>query len=95
VSRPLETAVEGPLVRALRRRGVLTVKLNLSGNRGWPDRLVLLPGGRAVLVELKRPGGKLRALQEHVHAQLRALGFTVVTFDSAAAAVRWATTQLD
>lgn len=81
-----EARVEAAFVRALARAGVLSIKLNLWGNRGWPDRLVFLPGGRVVFVELKRPGGQARALQVHVHARLRALGFQVAVYDDAAAA---------
>lgn len=84
--RPREATVEASFVRALKRHGLTTLKLNLQGNRGWPDRLVLLPGGRCVFIELKRPGGKARALQLHVHAKLRALGFEVAVCDNAVAA---------
>jgi hypothetical protein len=88
--RPLESRVEGALVRALKRRGLVTLKLNLQGNRGWPDRLALVPPGRAIFVELKRPGGKPRPLQEYVHAQIKKLGFEVVVIDNAVVAVAWA-----
>lgn len=46
--------------------------------RGWPDRVVLLPGGVLVFFELKRPvGGKYEPLQLRIHARLRTLGFRV------------------
>ena len=90
---PRESTVEAAFVRQLRARGLTVVKLNLTGRRGWPDRLVLLPGGRVVFVELKRRGERARQLQEHVHAELRALGFAVQTFDDAAAAVAWVVAQ--
>lgn len=41
-----------------------------------PDRIVLLPGGRAVFVELKRPGGVTSQHQLRWISRLRALGFT-------------------
>lgn len=46
--------------------------------RGFPDRIVLLGGGRVVFFELKRPvGGVFEPLQRLYHAKLRALGFAV------------------
>lgn len=43
--------------------------------RGWPDRIILLPGGLQVWVETKRPvGGKPSSAQLVAHEQLRRLG---------------------
>jgi hypothetical protein len=81
--RTREASVEAAFVRLLKRHGLTSLKLNVAGQRGWPDRLVLLPGGRAAFVELKRPGGAARKLQLHVHARLRALGFEVAVCDDA------------
>lgn len=47
------------------------------GNRGVPDRIVLLPGGQAAFIEMKRPGGRVDPLQEYWHKQLRSLGYPV------------------
>lgn len=53
-----------------------TLKIRLM--RGWPDRLVLLQGGRLCFFELKRPkGGKFEPLQERIHKMLRDMGFYV------------------
>ena len=52
------------------------------GNNGVPDRLVCLPGGRVVFVELKAPGQGPRPLQIHQIGTLRKLGFRVEVFDS-------------
>lgn len=45
--------------------------------RGTPDRLVLLPGGRSELVELKTDHGQLEPAQRVWHARARLLGHDV------------------
>ena len=47
-----------------------------------PDRLVCLPGGIAVFVELKAPGKATRPLQDVQIERLRALDFRVEVVDS-------------
>ena len=47
-----------------------------------PDRLILLPGGKAAFAELKAPGKTLRPLQAVRKRQLEALGFRVYVIDS-------------
>lgn len=71
-----EKDVELELGRRVERSGGLYIK---AGQQGWPDRIVMLPGGRLVWVELKRNGGRLSALQRFRHAQLRERGQQVVT----------------
>lgn len=44
---------------------------------GIPDRMVALPGGRVMLVELKTVFGNLSPKQRHLHAKLAELGTTV------------------
>lgn len=70
---------ENEIERYLRRRveavGGQCVKFIPDFNRGWPDRIVLLPGGVLVWVELKRPKGGVIAPAQHVaHEDLRRLG---------------------
>lgn len=76
----VEAVVEDALVGLIEALGGLCLKLKMPWFTGIPDRMVLLPGGRIIFVELKRPkGGKRSTRQKIVHAQLRALGFRVVT----------------
>jgi len=49
---------------------------------GYPDRIVLLPGGAAYFFELKSKGEKPTRLQSVRHEQLRDLGFPVFVIDS-------------
>lgn len=44
---------------------------------GIPDRLVLLPGGRVYLVEMKQPKGKCSPIQLERHRRLAAIGYPV------------------
>ena len=77
----LEKTVEQNLVRYVQGMGGLCLKFVSPGMSGVPDRIILLPGGRLVFVELKAPGRKPRPLQLHCHALLRALGFRVFVLD--------------
>lgn len=54
----------------------------LSTVSGLPDRLVLLPSGRAFFVEFKSKGQDLRKLQKYWRRVLTELGFTYYTVDS-------------
>ena len=70
-----EKTIEAKLVQAVRTKGGLALKFTSPGFDGVPDRLVLLPGGRA-------PGKTLRPLQVRRKRQLEALGFSVYCIDS-------------
>lgn len=83
----LERDIERRFCDAMKRRGVVVVKLNLQGNRGWPDRMVILPNSCVQFIEFKRPGEALRPLQIHNHAQLAMLGHIVATCDNVGDAV--------
>lgn len=81
----LEKDIESKLRNPIRKLGGLCLKFETPGFTGVPDRILLLPGARAVFVETKKPGKKERRRQEYVQEQIRALGFTVYsTVDSAA-----------
>lgn len=71
-----EDAVESHLVRRVEALGGLAIKVRFL--TGWPDRMILLPRGRIMWVELKRPkGGKFEPLQPYWIKTLRKLGFAV------------------
>ena len=56
---------------------------------GTPDRVVLLPGGRIVFVELKTLTGALSSMQRHWHRQALALGTTVIVLHGRDEIMRW------
>lgn len=68
-----ESGLERGCTRLVNKRGGVLLKLQMS--RGWPDRILMMPGGKLVFVELKRPGKNPTALQAWVHGQIRGLGF--------------------
>ena len=76
------TVLEAQLERVFRSRvrmvlGGMVIKMAPTVV-GTPDRLVLLPGGRTFLVELKTNKGKLSAAQREWHLRARRLGTKVV-----------------
>lgn len=79
----LENAVEQHLCNRVAQLGGACYKFEVRGVRGYPDRIVKLPGVEAFLVELKRPrGGVVSEVQKVRHAELRALGWTVCVWKS-------------
>ena len=72
----LEKEIEAKLVKLVKQTGGLCLKWVCPGWAGVPDRIVLLPGGRVMFVELKKPkGGKLSERQIWWARKLRSLGF--------------------
>lgn len=57
--------------------GARCLKFVSPGFSGVPDRMILLPGGKLIFVEMKQPGKKERKRQEYVQGLLRDLGFEV------------------
>lgn len=80
-----EKDIEARLREGVKKLGGRAYKFVSPGNSGVPDRLVCLPGGWVLFVELKAPGKKPTALQERQQEYLRGLGFTVYTLNSSEA----------
>lgn len=78
----LESAIERAFVARVKSLGGMAEKFTSPGRRSVPDRLVTLPGGVVIFVELKRPGGKPTAAQLRDHERRRALGCDVRVIDS-------------
>lgn len=76
-----EKRIEQKLVKMTSQSGGVALKFVSPGCAGVPDRLVLMPGGKAAFVEVKVPGRKPRPLQIRRISQLRRLGFQVFVLD--------------
>lgn len=77
-----EKTIEAYLRDRVKEIGGKAYKFVSPGNDGVPDRLVCLPGGRAIFVELKAHGKKPTPLQIVQMNRLSGLGFSVWTIDS-------------
>jgi len=81
-----ETSVEKRLIQQVKRVGGICMKV-MPVVAGYPDRLVLLPGGRLYLIETKAPNGALRPAQQVFRRKAEAIGVPV--------AVLYTTKQVD
>ena len=71
-----ETSIETRLRKGVKALGGYCIKLNPLGLVGIPDRLLLLPGGRVVFVECKKPkGSRIARMQKVWKEELERLGF--------------------
>lgn len=72
-----ESQIEARLSRGVKQAGGLCLKWVSPGCTGVMDRIVLLPGGRVIFVELKQPGGRLSERQKWMRDVLSGLGMDV------------------
>lgn len=85
----LEIDEEKAFARHVKACGYRAEKLHRASERGWPDRTVLLPGGRALFIEFKRPDGKgeLSPQQVRTLRDMESLGHEVHVLDTADEAI--------
>ena len=76
-----ESQLEQKLVSHITKLGGIAYKFSSPNRRSVPDRLCVMPNGRAFFVELKSEGKAPTPLQRHEHETLRALGHTVLVID--------------
>lgn len=77
-----ESKIENRLKKEIELIGGKALKFVSPGMSGVPDRIILLPHGRIVFIELKAPGKKPRPIQIKRIKELRDLGFDVRVIDS-------------
>lgn len=76
-----EAQVQRVIVQHFRSRGCMVIKMHphpLGVPPGFPDLMILMPGGKVRFVEVKAEGGRTTALQEHTMAALKSLGHSAV-----------------
>ena len=82
----LEKTLQSKVIQLCKKHGILSVKVDSSSSRGWPDLTLLLPNGTVLFVELKTPTGRRSKLQEHMHSRIRENNGNVYTIRSVEAA---------
>jgi hypothetical protein len=82
-----ESSIENAIADYARNRKLLSVKLNVMGSVGWPDRAYFFRG-RTLFIEFKRPGEKLRPAQEYIIEKLEIAGFEVHVIDNVPQAIQ-------
>lgn len=78
-----ERDIEALLRDGVKQLGGKAYKWVSPGNAGVPDRIVILPGGKVIFVELKQENGRLTRLQKVQQETLRGMGAAVVTLRGA------------
>lgn len=73
----LEKEIEKKMIDGIRKMGGRAYKWVSPGNNGVPDRIVILPGGRIIFVELKTSTGRLSKLQKMQTTMLSRMGCDV------------------
>lgn len=74
-----ERDIEVLLRDGVKQLGGKAYKWVSPGNAGVPDRIVILPGGKVIFVELKQENGRLTHLQKAQQEQLARLKIPVAT----------------
>jgi hypothetical protein len=78
----LEKQIESHLVKKVKEIGGVAYKFVSPANRGVADRIVCLPDGGVVFVELKSATGKLSPLQEQFAKDMQRLRQNYIVLNS-------------
>ncbi len=79
-----EKAIEKYLIEQAEANGLLCLKYSNPNMVGYPDRLLVLPGGGVVWVELKSKGRKPTKIQQIRMSELTGMGHLVKVIDNKA-----------
>lgn len=79
-----EKAIERYLVEQAKTNGLLCLKYSNPNMVGYPDRLLVLPGGSVIWVELKSKGRKPTKIQQIRMTELNGMGHLVRVIDNKA-----------
>lgn len=73
-----ESAIERKIINKVKTAGGVCLKWVSPGFSGVPDRIAILPGGKIIFIEVKRPKARDAKRQPRVHKLLRDLGAVVI-----------------
>lgn len=73
----VESEIERKLGKEIKKLGGLYYKFVSPNLPGVPDRIVIMPGGRVIFVELKTEIGQLSNIQKWVIEEMRQRGADV------------------
>lgn len=72
---PTEQAIQHSMLKELKRRGHYAVKIISANRAGVPDIIACI-NGRFAGIEVKKPGGRVSALQKHHLQEIEKAGGT-------------------
>jgi len=70
----LEKHLQSRIMKWLKDQRIERVKTIQLSENGWPDIVGVLPGGRSLWIEVKRPGEKPTELQKYRLKRLKKAG---------------------
>ena len=76
-----EERIEHEVCRYAREKDIIPLKMQVPGQKGWPDRQFLMSNGFTFFIEFKAIGGRL---SEHQHRRIKTLeqrNFAVFVID--------------
>lgn len=84
-----ETPVENYLKHQVESIGGQCRKYTSPGHNGVADRLVFLPGGRLVIIEVKCMNGTESSIQERERHLMNSLGFDAIVVNGKRGVDEW------
>jgi hypothetical protein len=84
----LEKDIEQKASKYAESIGYISLKINVIGQRGWPDHLFINPYGHHLWIEFKKLGKKLSKIQKYRIKQLNEQGASAYWTDNYEAAIR-------
>ena len=87
----LEKTLEKKCCKKVQQAGGYAIKISPFGFgvKGFPDRLMLLPGAKVMFIEFKKVGAEPEPLQDKWLRKLRKLGFRAEWCDNSVAFDHW------
>ena len=75
-----EQQIQSKRIKELESQGYYVIKLVKTNKNGIPDIIAIPPNSDVLFSEIKRPNGKVSALQEYRLKELKRYGFRVEVY---------------